>query len=312
VRISGCLTLIILLALALATNILAAGSVTNAPEAPPPSTPREFFNAGTQKLREDKLREAEAFLESALASQAERLQPAALYNLGHVRFKQGVQELQKGPGAEPALARGRQAVKGADEAIRAADDALSGSDVPKLVAAYVRGRGARKELKAATRAVRQAMETYGAALARWQRASGDFKSAAELNPRDADARENADTVDRCIAKLVDTLQLLAQMESMMGAKGGELGEKMQGMKGRIPAPDMPPGGSGDDEEDNDQPHGPKPGEKEEGGSKDGHEMQLSPEEAGWLLDGLKFDGDRRLPIGGTMEGRPTMRWRPTW
>ena len=63
-----------------------------APAAAPPVTPRQFFNAGTQKLSEGKLREAEAFLESTLASQQARLQPPALYNLGHVRFRQGTEE----------------------------------------------------------------------------------------------------------------------------------------------------------------------------------------------------------------------------
>src|SRR5262245_40834874 len=40
-----------------------------------PSTSREFFNAGTQQLRDGKLREAEAFLETVLARQESRLQP---------------------------------------------------------------------------------------------------------------------------------------------------------------------------------------------------------------------------------------------
>src|SRR3954451_16866539 len=62
---------------------------------PAPSTPREFFNAGTRRLREGKLREAEAFLESALNSQIQNLQPSALYNLGEVRFNQGIEELKK-------------------------------------------------------------------------------------------------------------------------------------------------------------------------------------------------------------------------
>src|SRR5215472_15742374 len=39
-----------------------------------PTTPRDFFNAGTQKLQQGKLREAEALLENAVASQAEALQ----------------------------------------------------------------------------------------------------------------------------------------------------------------------------------------------------------------------------------------------
>src|SRR6266567_5627903 len=63
-----------------ATNIPAASETTA------PATPRELFNAGTQQLRGGKLREAEASLETALASQKPALQPVALYNLGHVRF----------------------------------------------------------------------------------------------------------------------------------------------------------------------------------------------------------------------------------
>src|SRR5215471_18634340 len=61
---------------------------------PAPQTPREFFNAGTQKLREGKLREAEALFESALAAQNEQLQPQTMFNLGHVRYDQGVEELK--------------------------------------------------------------------------------------------------------------------------------------------------------------------------------------------------------------------------
>src|SRR5262249_10314 len=91
--------------------------------APPPSTPQELFNAGTQKLHPGKLREAEAFLESSLSSQTERLQPLALYNLGHVRFGQGVEELKKGPSGRQVAARGQMAAKMADDANRTADEA---------------------------------------------------------------------------------------------------------------------------------------------------------------------------------------------
>src|SRR5437016_2288419 len=69
---------------------LALTGFAASPEPAPPSTPRDFFNVGVQQLRAGKLREAEASLESAVASQNERLQDPALYNLGHVRFDQGV------------------------------------------------------------------------------------------------------------------------------------------------------------------------------------------------------------------------------
>ena len=298
--------------LALAGFLVAASAPVPSPEPAPPSTPLDFFNAGTKKLREGKLREAEAFFESSLASQSERLQPPSLFNLGHVRFGQGIEQLKKGPAAAPANARGRAAAERAEEAERAADEALAGEDVQKMVAAYLRGRGARKELKAATKLVQWAMETHGGALSRWQRASGDFKSDLELSPSDADARQNAETVDRWIARLIDTLRALQQTAMSMGDKNNKLGEKLKQLKGRIPAPDMPPGAAGDDDEDEDQPNGPRPDMKE-GPSREGQEMMaLSPEQAAWLLEGFKLDSERRLPMGQKDSAEPKERSGRTW
>jgi tetratricopeptide (TPR) repeat protein len=291
--------------------LVPCGQAETAPEPPPPASPREYFNAGTEKLRAGKLREAEALLESALASQKERLQPPALYNLGHVRFQAGTEELKKGPPGGQAASQGRAAASNADDAIRAADQALAGDELQKLVEAYVNGRGARKELKAAREVVKRAMQSYGAALAQWQRASGDFKSTTELNTADADARQNAEVVDRCIAKLVDSLQELQQLANAMGDKNQDLGQKLKKIKGRLPDSDAPPGGPGDDDEDEDQPLGPRPGQKE-GASKDGEQMTLSPEQAGWLLDGYKLDSERRLPMGQGKEGDPHKRPQKTW
>jgi hypothetical protein len=289
----------------------AASKPAPAPESPP-STPREFYNAGTQRLHDGKLREAEAFLESALASQVEAIQPSALFNLGHVRFSQGVEELKKGPGAKSTIEGSRRTLQMADEAIKSADASLAGNDLDQLVASYMHGRGARKELKAATTAVRRALDSHRATLTKWQRSSDDFKSAVELKRTDADAAHNAETVDRCIAKLVDSIHELQLMANALSQKKQELGEKMQKLKGKIPAPDMPPGAAGDeDEEEENQPNGPQPGQQE-GPTKDGEEMHLSPEQASWLLNGFKLDGDRRLPMGGDQATEPKDRKRPTW
>jgi len=284
---------------------------TPAPEPVPPSTPREFFNAGTERLKAGKLREAEAFLESALASQNDALQPPALYNLGHVRFQEGTEELKKGPKAGPTSAQGHAAARGADTAIQEADQALAGTDVDQMVASYMHGRGARKELKAALKAVKRALQTHNAALTKWQRASGDFKSTVELKPRDIDARNNALTVDQWIARLVDSIRELEQLAQAMGDKNRELGEKLKQLKGRIPDQDAPPGGGGDDDEEDDQPLGPQPGQQE-GPSREGQEMLLSPEQAGWLLDAFRLDSERRLPMGQKDTAEPKDRNRPTW
>ena len=281
------------------------------PVAAPPETPREFFNAGTRQLKAGKLREAEASLETALASQDQRLQPSTLYNLGLVRFGQGAEELKKGPAARPAAARGRSATAQGDEALREAETALASNDVWRMVAAYMRGRGARKELKGATEAVQRALKAHGATLAKWERCSGDFKSTLELKSTDADARSNSEVVDRCIAKLVDSIQELQQCSNGMCNKGQQLSDALKQLKGRIPAPDMPPGAAGDDEEEEEQPLGPQQA-KEEGPSKEGQEMTLSAEQAGWLLDEYRLDSERRLPMGEAPPAPPRDRSRPTW
>ncbi len=118
-----------------------------------------------------------------------------------------------------------------------------------MVEAYLRGRGQRRELKAAMGAVRRALEAYGATLNKWQRAAGDFRSALELNRGEADARHNAEVVDRWIAKLVDMLRELQRLANAMANQKRDLGDKMKQLKGRMPAQDMPPGAAGDDEDE---------------------------------------------------------------
>jgi hypothetical protein len=299
------------LLLVLVVTSFVASSAPSSPESATPSTPREFFNAGVQQLRAGKLREAEASLESALSSQNERLQDPALYNLGHVRFDQGVEELKRGPAARPTAARGRSAAQQAQQAASDADAALAGDDVQKMVAAYIRGRGARKDLNAAAKAVQRALQSYGAALNKWQRASGDFKSALEMEPSDTDAQENAETTDRSIARLVDSVRELQQTAGAMGQKKQDLGDKLKQLKGRIPAPDMPPGAAGDDDEEEDLPNGFQPDQKE-GASRQGEELSLSPEQAAWLLQGFQLESERRLPMGQKDTAEPRNRSRKPW
>src|SRR5260370_5394991 len=186
-KVVGCIALEAALLMLMSAGARAAEAPTNhqspftdhgspTTEPPLPTTPREAFNAGRLRLRAGKLREAEALLETSMASQNERLQPPALYNLGLVRFGQGAEDLKKGPPARPTAKRAQAAASQGEDAVRQADQALAGNELEKLVAAYLRGRGARKELKAATEAVRQAVDAHRAALGRWQRSSGDFRS----------------------------------------------------------------------------------------------------------------------------------------
>jgi tetratricopeptide (TPR) repeat protein len=307
---SVCGGLVLNFALLTFNSFASTNALTARPE-PPPETARDFYNVGTRMLQEKKLREAESYLESCLARQAEPLQPAALYNLGHTRFAQGAELLKKAPNAGQAAARANNAAAQGAGAILAADNALASQEVQRMVDAYLQGRGVRRELNAALKAVRQAMQAHGEVLLRWQRAANDFRSAAELNPQDPRAKENADIVDRHIAKLIDEMRAMQQAMMAAAQIQQQLGEKLQQLRGQIPDNAMPPGAPGDGEEEEDMPDGLQPG-MQEGASKSGEEQHMSREEAGEMLKGFRLDGDRRLPMGEGKEAPPKDPKRKTW
>lgn len=280
-----------------------APSATSPVPAPPaPVTARGFYNSGVQQLAAGKLTEAEAMFQSALARQDEAVRAPALYNLGHARFELGREELKKAPPAGPTRERGERAATAGAGAIQSAQEALAGNNVQQMVAAYLRGKGARKELRAAYSAVRLALERHGKTLEKWRRALGDFRSTAELNPADTNALHNAALVERAIAELVDSVRQSQMIALQCAGNGAKLGDLLSQLKGKIPADQMPPGAKGDGDEEEDGEGEPQLEElagMKEGESKDGREMDvsLSPDEAGKLLDGFKLGGNRRLPMG---------------
>ncbi len=296
-----------------------AGSVFGAEEEPDSTalSPRQLYNDGTQKLNAGKLHEAETSLQNAVASQDDRVQAPSLYNLGHTRFREGVEELTKNPGAHAAQGTAGRAFESGANAIRGADAALAGDDLEAIVAAYLRGRGARKELKSANEAVKRAMEMFGSVLAKWQRARGDFKSAQELRPADADAAANADAMDQCIAKLVDLQRFMMQSMEGMKQQREELKKKMAALKKRMPngMQDQMKGSGEEDEEDDGnkgkQKQEPKPGEQEPE-SQDGKPRMLTQDEAIRLLGMLKLDADRKLPMGVGDTGDPKDKKGRDW
>ncbi len=280
------------LALALGGRALAADE-TNAVA---PATGRDFYNAGTKLLAGKKYADAEKMFQSALAAQDEKVQPSALYNLGHARFDEGAGLLKKGPDAQKLNAQGNAALAAGEHAIHESEAALQDARIDKLVSAYLEGRGARHDLRDAEKAVQSAMETYGKTLLEWQRAAEDFKGVAELHPADTNAVWNAKIVDRSIANLVDSVRRMQEMSGRMGRQRQDLGKLLSKLKGQIPAPDAPPGAAGDEDEDDVQP-GSLAGQKENA-SHEGDQMQIpiSPEAAGQILNGLSLDGSRRLPM----------------
>jgi hypothetical protein len=286
-----------------------AGDETNAAA---PATPRDFYNAGTKLLAAKKFTAAEQMFQFALAAQDERLQPPALYNLGHARFDDGADLLKKGPDAQKTAARAGAASASAGESLRSAEAALDGNDLSKMVAAYVAGRGVRHELRDAEKAVQAALEADGKTLRLWRRAVDDFKSAAELNPADTNAVRNAEIIQQNIAKLVDSLQQMQQMAAGMSGQHQQINGLLGKLKGRIPQENMPPGAAGGDDDEDTEP-GNLAGQKE-GASHEGDQMQtsLSPDEAAQLLDGLPLDGGRRLMMSDQQGGPPKDRTGRDW
>jgi tetratricopeptide (TPR) repeat protein len=277
---------------------------------------RELYNAGTLKLRAGKLDDAEMLLESSVGKQDAQIQPEALFNLGYVRFGQGVDELKKSPGGAATAARSRAANEAGTVAIQNATDALAGNDVGQMVQAYLAGHGVRKEMRAALKAVRSAMDAYGKTLTKWQRALGDFQSAAELNPGDTNAVRNAGIVQQAITRLVDSLRQMQQASAGLGQKEKQLGDLLKQLRGRIPAANMPPGASGEGDEDDDGDGGMLPEQlagRKESTTGGGQEMTLkiSAETAGQLLNSIQPDG-KLLPIGQGGTGKPNNRSGRNW
>ena len=268
---------------------------------------RQLYNFGTSNLNAGKLGEAESYLQSAVASQDQRIQPAALYNLGLTRFQEGAKEKTNAPDSRALDAQTTYAAQNGASAIHAVDDALASDDVQAMVAAYLRGRGARRDLKGAIAAVQRAMDTYGVVLAKWRRASGDFHGTVELRPNDLDAQTNADLTDRYIAELVDEMKLMMPRKSGMEQQREELGKKMAMLKGKIPDQSGPPmmGDDGDDDEDGKKPPRQPQAGDQEGPVKNGQQMQLTFEEARRLLGLLQLDANRKLYLpGGDEKDKP--------
>jgi tetratricopeptide (TPR) repeat protein len=308
IKIKWCLPAAVL---ALACSAFADFQTNTIAPAVQPVNARDFYNAGTELLAAKKFTEAEQMYLSALTAQDERVQPPALYNLGQARFADGLAALKKGPSAQSTDAQGSAADAEAGSAIQQGQAALAENDMSKLIAAYMAGRGARRDVRLAEEAIRQAMQTYGETLRKWQQADDDFKSAAELNPTDANAARNAKIVEQYIARLVDTLRQMQMMGGKLGDKHKKLNELLRQIGGRIPKPNMPPGAPGDKDQDQDgeiRPEDLRGLEETPNRTDNPIGAALSRDEAAQILNGIPLDTAQRLimnehPAGPHASGR---------
>jgi tetratricopeptide (TPR) repeat protein len=300
--------------LALACSAFADLQTNTVAPAVQPVTARDFYNAGTQLLAAKKFTDAEQMYVSALAAQDANVQPPALYNLAHARFADGLAALKKGPSAQSTTDQGNNADLQGGLAIQRGEAALAENDLSKLIGAYLEGLGARHELRAAQAAVRQALQTYGETLRKWQQADDDFKSAAELNPADTNAARNAQIVEQYIARLVDSIRQMQQLGAKLGGRQKKLDELMKTIGGRIPKPNLPPGAPGDDK---DQDGGIRPESLEgmqEGASQTGNPIgvPLSRDAAAQILNGIPINASQRLMMNETKTGSPAQGSGRNW
>lgn len=293
---------------------LVVGQTNNVLPSPRTGDARDYYNAGTKLLSARKYADAEKMFESALATQNQSVQPDALYNVGHARFAAGMDRLKQGPDAQKTAAQANNALAAADQALRQAQSALAANDLNNMIDAYLEGRGARKDLRDAEKAVSTALDTYGKTLQQWLRAANDFEGTAELDAGATNALHNKEIVERGIAKLVDSVRKMQEMMGAMGQKRQDLGKMLAKLKGQIPAQNAPPGPAG---EDDDEDQGITPdsltGQKE-GASRQGDQMpfSISPDQASQILNGLSLDGTRRLDMSDKEGAPPKDRKGRNW
>jgi tetratricopeptide (TPR) repeat protein len=270
---------------------------------------RQAYNQGTAKLREGDLLAAEALLRQAAADDREAIRQPALYNLAWVRYRQGETAIRKGPDPTVAARRGQAVVAVTDTLLRQGAEALSSLQQDALVAAYRRGQGLRKDLRSATAAVREALESSEAGLGYWGRAAGDFRGVVELAGSDTVAAYNAEVVERRLAQLVDRLEQVRPLSQQLENRRKALDHLLARLRAMLPKSMQGPD-SGDEQED-DAARGPRPGQ-EEARSISGSETKVSPEDAARLLQSYQLDRGRSLPMGTRDTGGPNDRSPRSW
>jgi hypothetical protein len=277
-------------------------------------SPRAAYNHGVEALEQGRLGEAESWLRGSIFSQRESLQPPALYNLGHVRFRQG-EELLKGESPrQPLIDRADTATEDGTDAVMRADRALKSDELMALLDAYLSGRATRKQLRAANEDVQRALDLYGSVLTRWRRSLGDFRSSDELRTSE-DAKFNARVVERRIEELLKHVEQLEQRKKDLAGMRGDLKKKLAELKGKLPKELMQQQGPGGDEEDEEEENGPQPtpesGWQDQPG-REGEKRGITPEIAQQILEALGLKGDRKLPLGGEEQAQPRDRKGKDW
>ena len=268
---------------------------------------RELFNEGVSRLGKGELRDAEMALRKAAGADVETVQPLALYNLGHVRFRQGEETLKGEGNRQQLLDSSAAAVAVAEEAIRSGGKALESDAVQEIIAAYMEARAARKELRFSRDETSRTMGLIGSALERWRRSVGDFHSALELDAANADAKINAAVVERKIEELLKFKKQMEEKSEQVAEEREKIKEMMKKMRGKIPKEMQRESDEEEDDDDEEEKKDPQVGEKQQ--QRIGSDREVSPDMARWLKETMKR---RTMSLGTKQEGegfKPTEEQR---
>ncbi len=268
---------------------------------------RQSYNEGVVRLGKGELRDAELALRRAAGGESESVQPLALYNLGHVRFRQGEETLKGEGNRQQLLDSSTAAVTVAEEAIRNGGRALESDALQEIIAAYMDARAARKELRFSRDETSRTLGLIGSALERWRRSVGDFHSALELDAANADAKANAEIVERKIEELLKFKKQVEQQSEDVAEEREKIKEMMKKMRGKIPKEMQRESDDEEDDDDEEKEDEPKPGEKQQ--QRLGSDREVSPEMARWLKETMKR---RTMSLGTKEEGegfKPTEEQR---
>ena len=272
-----------------------------------PQDARGFYNEGVGKLGKGELRDAEMSLRKAAGAEIESVQPLALYNLGHVRFRQG-EETMKGEGNRQQLLDSSAAATAvAEAAIRNSTRARESDALQEILAAYMDARAARKELRFSRDETSRTLGLIGSALERWRRSVGDFHSALELDAANGDAKVNAEFVERKIEELLKFKKQVEQQSEQVAEEREKIKEAMKKMRGKIPKEMQRESDEEENDDDEEKGEEPKPGEKQQ--QRIGSDREVSPDMARWLKETMKR---RTMSLGTKQEGegfKPTEEQR---
>ena len=268
---------------------------------------RELYNEGVSRLGKGELRDAEMALRKAAGADVETVQPLALYNLGHVRFRQGEETLKGEGNRQQLLDSSAAAVAVAEEVIRSGGKALESDAVQEIIAAYMEARAARKELRFSRDETSRTMGLIGSALERWRRSVGDFHSALELDAANADAKINAAVVERKIEELLKFKKQMEEKSEQVAEEREKIKEMMKKMRGKIPKEMQRESDEEEDDDDEEEKKDPQVGEKQQ--QRIGSDREVSPDMARWLKETMKR---RTMSLGTKQEGegfKPTEEQR---